>query len=143
MEVWQQITDWMTAHPATVWSVVITSAVLGIGTLVSVPWVIAALPADYFVREATSPWDHWRAGHHGLLLLRILKNLFGILVLCLAVVMLIGPGQGLVALVIGLTLVDFPGKRAAERRLVSIPRVLRTLNWLRSRRGADPLIVDR
>ena len=45
------------------------------------------------------------------------------------------PGQGLLTILIGLILLDFPGKRGLERRLVSRPSVLAAINRLRARFG--------
>jgi len=61
----------------------------------------------------------------------------GVLVL-LGVIMLVTPGQGLLTLLIGLLLLNFPGKYRLERWLVLRPGVLRGLNWLRRRHGEPP-----
>ncbi len=53
-------------------------------------------------------------------------------------VMLVTPGQGIVTLLIGLLLMNFPGKYRVERWLVLQPGVLRGLNWLRQKRGHQP-----
>jgi hypothetical protein len=52
------------------------------------------------------------------------------------------PGPGLVFILLGLSLLDFPGKRSLERRLLSVPRVQRFLNEVRERFGRPPLIID-
>jgi hypothetical protein len=54
-------------------------------------------------------------------------------------VLLVLPGQGLLTMLAGLVLLDLPGKRAFERRVVARPRVLSALNWLRARAGREPL----
>ena len=56
--------------------------------------------------------------------------------------MLVLPGQGLLTILIGLMLLDFPGKRRLERRIVARPAILAMLNRMRARRGRDPLRVD-
>ena len=45
------------------------------------------------------------------------------------------PGPGLVFILLGLSLLDFPGKRALQRRVVTRPFVLRVLNKTRTRFG--------
>jgi hypothetical protein len=52
------------------------------------------------------------------------------------------PGQGLLTVLIGLMLVDFPGKLRLERWLIGLPRVLQTVNRLRQRYGRPPLILE-
>ena len=72
------------------------------------------------------------------LLLGALKNLIGALLLVLGVIMLFVPGQGLLTMLIGLMLMNFPGKYRLERWLVRRSGVLNSLNWLRRRRGRAP-----
>ena len=74
--------------------------------------------------------------------LAIAKNLFGALLVVLGVVMIFTPGQGLLALVLGISLLDIPGKRALERRLIQQPKVLGVINRMRARAGRPPLVFD-
>jgi hypothetical protein len=73
------------------------------------------------------------------------KNLLGGLAVLGGVVLSLPgvPGPGLVLILIGLMLLDFPGKRRLVRRLVRNPSVLRTINWLRRRFGKPALVLDR
>ena len=48
------------------------------------------------------------------------------------------PGQGLLTLLVGLLLMNFPGKYRLERWLVGRRGVLTALNWLRRRGGHPP-----
>jgi hypothetical protein len=52
--------------------------------------------------------------------------------------MLFTPGQGILTILAGLLLMNFPGKYRLERWLVQRPGVLSSLNWLRTRRGKAP-----
>jgi hypothetical protein len=72
----------------------------------------------------------------------IVRNLLGIVILPLGLVMLIGPGPGLVFTLLGLSLIDLPGKKAVERKIISRPGVLRTINELRVSFGRSPFTVD-
>jgi len=49
--------------------------------------------------------------------------------------LLVLPGQGLLMIVVGLALVQFPGKRRVELWLVHRRRVWRALNWVRRKMG--------
>ncbi|MDG2048311.1 MAG: PGPGW domain-containing protein [Halioglobus sp.] len=107
-------------------------------TMFGVPWVVARLPTDYFVRAERVVW---RGSFDSPLLSSIaamLKNLLGLLLVALGLIMLVTPGQGIVTLLIGLLLMNFPGKYNLERWLVLRPGVLRGLNWLRHRQGKLP-----
>ena len=110
-----------------------------LGGLLGIPWAVARLPADYFTREQREVWRH--ADHEPWLavLLGFAKNLLGAVLVLLGLVMLVTPGQGLLTLLIGLMLMNFPGKYRLERWLVRRPGVMRALNWLRRRQGEQPL----
>ena len=102
--------------------------------------VILALPADYFVASRQPvyrhPVLHW--------LYLIGKNLLGVAVVLLGVVLSLPsvPGPGLVLILVGVSLVNFPGKRKLERKLVARPGVLRTLNRIRAHFGRSELVLD-
>ena len=70
---------------------------------------------------------------------RLAKNGLGVVLLAAGIAMLVLPGQGLLTLVVALILLDFPGKRRLQRRIVYAPRVLAALNALRRRAGREPL----
>ena len=55
------------------------------------------------------------------------------LMVLVGVAMLLLPGQGILTILIGLMLLDFPGKRGLERRLVQQPAVWRAINWMRAK----------
>jgi hypothetical protein len=55
--------------------------------------------------------------------------------------MLVLPGQGVLTILLGIALLDLPGKRHLERRLIALPTVLRTINKLREKFGRPPLTV--
>jgi hypothetical protein len=53
--------------------------------------------------------------------------------------MIFTPGQGILSLLLGLTLIDIPGKRTLERKIIQRPSVLRVVNHLRARADKPPL----
>jgi hypothetical protein len=129
---------WLQEHETLLWWVGALSILMFAGTLVALPLVVARLPADYFRR------DHHATRHHtqsaALRLLGLFgKNLLGLVLVCTGVAMLVFPGQGLLTMLIGLMLIDFPGKRSLEQRLVRLPTVLRALNWMRAKAHRPPL----
>jgi hypothetical protein len=103
--------------------------------------MLVKLPADYFEGELQ------RALPSGNLLLhwagRALRNLLGALLILLGLLLALPgvPGQGLLTILIGLMLVDFPGKRRLERALVSRPGVRGAIDRLRARWGRPPLAL--
>jgi hypothetical protein len=103
------------------------------GSLLIVLKVVLGLPPDYFERgpETRRPWT----------LGRLVRNGAGvILVVVGALLSLPGvPGQGILTILVGVLLVDFPQRRRFERALLTRPGVLPTLNRLRARFGRPPL----
>jgi len=118
------------------WWVSILSGVLFLATLVTVPIFIALIPPDYFSRERPClrkihPIPKWT--------LLVFKNLLGLMLLISGIVMLILPGQGIITILVGLSLLDFPCKKHIQRRLIGDPRVFKTMNWIRARAHKPPL----
>ncbi len=111
-----------------------------VGGLLLMEWLILRIPPDYFVRPPRSLRYLSRPQRIGQLALMTLKNGGGLVLLAAGLLMLFTPGPGLLAMVLGLSLVNFPGKRTLEVRLLCQPRVLDAANRLRRRRGIAPLI---
>jgi len=114
-----------------------------VAAIVGVPWVLARLPADYFSQPRREAWR--LAGGEPVLarLAGLAKNLLGLVLVVLGVLLVFTPGQGLLTILAGLLLMNFPGKYRLERALVAQPGVLRGLNWLRQRRGRAPFEAPR
>ena len=70
------------------------------------------------------------------------KNIFGVVFVLMGLAMLLLPGQGILTIVIGLVLIDFPGKYNLERWIVSRRAVLNSINWLRQRADRGPIVVE-
>ena len=104
-------------------------------TLAALPPVVAYLPADYFTRRSRSRVEIGAASWVWL----VAKNLLGWVMIAAGISMLVLPGQGLLTILVGVMLVNFPGKRRAERWLVGRPRVLAALNWMRRKANRPPL----
>ena len=104
--------------------------------------VLVRLPATYFIQ----PRRGFMEGNHPLLRASAIfaKNLLGVVLVVAGIGLSLPgvPGPGIVTLLVGLALLDFPGKRALERRVIRQPRVLAALNALRKRFAAPPLIVE-
>ncbi len=134
----EDLISWMNAHPGLVRAAGVASVFTFVGSLVLLPLLVARLPADYFAR------DEAPAGARAHPVLRAAlglgRNLLGGLLVLAGLAMLVLPGQGLLTLLAGLVLSDFPGKRRLELRLVRRPAVLRALNWMRRRAGRPALL---
>jgi hypothetical protein len=130
---------WIQSHEVLLAWLFAASAVMFVGSLVAVPWLITRIPADYFRRQHHYV-DRWKP-QHPILRMAVLamKNLFGGILVLAGIVMLFTPGQGVLTILVGLLFIDFPGKFAAERRLIALPPVFRAANWIRAKAGRIPL----
>jgi hypothetical protein len=134
---WHRVSDW-----AQWWWIPMLSLVVFLAGLAVARWFVIRIPADYFLRQKPLSSD-WLAGHRVLRIgLLAAKNAAGIGLLAMGLTMLLTPGPGTVALLAGLAMIDFPGKRTLERRLVSRPSVLKALNSIRAKAGRPPLKVQ-
>jgi hypothetical protein len=119
------------------------SAVLFLGSMAVVTVVVVGWSTDHFKRSGQQPF--W-ADRHPLVRVvgRIGKNLAGLVVVALGIIMALPgvPGQGILTALIGLTLLDFPGKRALERKLIARQPVMKAINRLRSRFHRPALELD-
>ena len=121
----------------------IASAAMFVLSLLIVPIVIVRIPDDYFSTRKT---EHGlRKGYSSVLhcVITVCKNLLGLLLFLMGIAMLVLPGQGLLTMLLGIVLMDFPGKFSLERRIVSIPKVLKSINWIRSKANRNPLVVTK
>lgn len=114
------------------------SALMAMATLVCLPWVITRLPPDYFLPSKRLATRHSPEQPAGTLALIAVKNGIGAVLVFLGVIMLVTPGQGVLTILAGLMLMNFPGKYRLERWLVLRPGVLAGLNWLRGLRQQAP-----
>lgn len=117
-----------------------------IGFMVGVALAAAAvvcLPADYFdpapaavARAAAAhPLHRWT--------LFLVRNVVGAALVVVGIALLFLPGQGLLTLLFGLMLVDFPGKRALVGKLLARPHVMSAANRWRAKFGKPPLRVPK
>jgi hypothetical protein len=129
------------------WKSVLLGALLFLITfsisLAIVSVIMVKIPPDYFKKD--KPRKLWADKPKVVRYLGIFgKNLLGVVLVVLGIVMSIPgvPGQGILTILLGIMLLDFPGKQKLERRLISRPQVLNTVNKLRHRFGKPKLVLD-
>jgi hypothetical protein len=117
----------------TVVSVIISYAGIVVGMI--------KIPADYFsstyvrhIGEEKHFSIRWSAF--------IIKNVIGFLLIIAGIIMIFTPGPGVPTILLGLIMMDIPGKRPLEARLINRPMVLSAVNDLRARYNKPPLIMD-
>lgn len=108
-------------------------------TVLLLPMWVARLPADHFSQHQVEPTRLRTLPH---VALRAAKNTLGAVLVFLGLLMLVLPGQGLLTILIGVFLVELPGKRAVERRIACLPVVRAFLARVRLKHGAPPLVLE-
>lgn len=131
--------DWILSNDTIVWWLVALSAFMFVASLILLPMLVVRIPADYFTH---------RKRHHKTpekyppvirIIVLVIKNLFGLVLFCAGILMLVLPGQGLFTMFIGIMMMNFPGKFKLERWIVERGPVLKSINWLRRRAHHEPL----
>lgn len=139
LELW----DWLAVYHqenAQALRFILIGSVIGVlATLLLTPLVASKIPSDYFSDEQRKPYAPKNIFLY--LLYKIIKNILGVLLLLLGIILLFTPGQGLLSILLASLLLDYPGKFRFQRFLIQKKPVLDGLNWLRKIAGVGPLEI--
>ncbi len=113
----------------------IISAITFIVSLFVIPFIISRLPHDFFskIRQGHTSQNNNSKLYN--LILFLLRNIFGFTFLLAGIIMLFMPGQGILTIVLGISLMVFPGKRRLVNLLIEQKSVQHSLNWIRRKTG--------
>ena len=130
---------WFSDHPGVLIGLGASSILIFIISILGISWFVAQIPEDYFLSSKRKP-SKWQE-QKPILRLAVLfgKNIIGVSLIIGGLLMLVLPGQGLLTIVTGLLLINYPGKYKLEQKLVAIPSVFRALNWIRVKANKPPL----
>ena len=110
-------------------------------SLLTIKWLVALIPEDYFINRKASKM---RSSNPVLwYIVLIIKNVVGYSLVLGGIMMLVLPGQGVFTIIIGLMLSNYPGKYSIERKFITIPSILKSINWLRQKSNKPPLNLSR
>ena len=131
--------QWFSDHPEVLIGMGVSSIFIFLISILGISWFVAQIPEDYFLqsKRQTSKWQKQKPILRFVIVLG--KNLIGLSLIIGGLLMLLLPGQGLLTIVTGLLLVNYPGKYKLEQKLVSVPSVYKALNWIRFRAKKRPL----
>jgi 4-hydroxybenzoate polyprenyltransferase len=133
------LSDWVERNTIVVWVLLGVSIVSVALVALLLPGMVARLPADYFASSRQAPRERPSASGW---VKRIGKNVLGFVFLLAGIAMVLLPGQGVLTILIGVFLLDFPGKHAMERWIVRRKKIKALLDRMREKRGQPPLQVD-
>ena len=137
------ITKWLATNSSILIGIGGLSLLILIFSIIGLGWFISQIPEDYFIHEKRQAdnWDKYSSKTR--IVIIILKNFIGIAMLISGLLLLILPGQGLLTMIIGLLLIDYPRKFQLEQKIISIPSVFRSLNWFRAKARKPNLLHPR
>lgn len=132
-------------------SITLNQVLIGVGLFVlsltvsfaAIGIVMVKIPANYFSSHYERdflPGSRWFVRWGAV----ILKNLLGVFLVLLGIVLSLPgvPGQGVITILLGIIMLDIPGKRPLEARIIKRPSVLSAINNLRARYNKPPLVMD-
>jgi hypothetical protein len=133
--------EWIKGHIPFFYLLGGISLSLTIITIIVVPLFLIYVPRDFFINEEHNR-RFGRIPFTMRIILIILKNITGVIIIAAGALMLILPGQGIITILIGVFLVDFPGKKRLLFYILRKPIVLNTINWIRKKNKRKDLIVE-
>ena len=136
----EQIIDLIDDYKSIIFWLGLLSFLIFIFSLVTIKWLVALIPSDYFVSKKDTKFKSeypfiW-------LISMIIKNIIGYVLIIGGMLMLLLPGQGLFTIFIGLMMSNYPGKYYIEKKFIAIPSILKTINWLRKQSNKEPIIIN-
>jgi len=138
------ITDWISG--LTWHSILIAALIFVVTFFVSlgiVSLILVKIPANYFTKDHHSKF--WAGKPPVVRILALIgKNILGWLLIVVGIILSLPgvPGQGLLTVLLGVMLVDFPGKHRLEQKLLHRPAIKNSINRLRARFHKPPLELD-
>ena len=124
-----------------VW-LLLVSGLLFAGSLTIAWLLILRLPADYLCRPDTTNCHQKQTSNLLHFLRKLIQNCVGFALLICGFVMLFTPGQGLLFMLLGVTLMDIPYKHKITRHLARRKGILKIINRIRSKRGKQVLTTE-
>ena len=121
----------------------VLSVVTFVVSLLGVPLLILRMSPNYFIRHWLEVQERHRRHPVLTVILFCLRNVVGVLLLAAGLAMLVLPGQGILTLLIGLSIMDFPGKHHLLERCVQVNAIQQSLNWVRRKGGKKDFIFKK
>ena len=121
------------------WILALFSVLLFLLSLLVIPLILIRIPENYFIRDKYRSEVKTATRSPRRILLKIICNILGWVLLLCGLAMLVLPGQGILTILISITLIDSPYKRRLEYYLISRPMIIDNINKLRKRGGVPPL----
>ncbi|MEN8190893.1 MAG: PGPGW domain-containing protein [Thermodesulfobacteriota bacterium] len=112
-------------------------------------FLISLLIIPFLLTRASKEYFLVHIGHHeeeecdrGAIcpVLSVIRNILGGILLAAGIAMLFLPGQGILTILLALTLLDLPGKEKLLAWAISKPSIQHGLNWIREKAHKEPFL---
>ena len=113
-----------------------------VGSLITLPWLVLRMRADYFIRHHQEVIERHKRHPILTVLICLLRNSLGLCLLIAGIAMLVLPGQGILTMVLGFSVMDFPGKHHLTDRIIANRKIQQSLNWIRHKGGKEDLLFS-
>jgi uncharacterized membrane protein YczE len=113
------------------WIITVWLVTTAVTTLIAGAILVSA-PKDYLT-EGDTRQRHWT--------FRIIRSVIGVLLIAIGLVLSLPgvPGQGVLTILAGVMLIEFPGRHRIVRAIIGRPLMLAAVNRLRARFKRPPL----
>jgi hypothetical protein len=123
LDIFHAIMQWASDNASLLSLLAWLSLLLLVMSVFLLPLYINNMPADYFTNASYHLSDS--------ILEHPIRNALGVVIIFFGILMLVLPGQGIAAIIVGFMLMKFPGKHALMLQFVRKKSVLSALNWVR------------
>ena len=107
-------------------------------SLLLIPFLVSRASVDYFLIHATIVEQRHKRHPAIALLIKVIRNSLGYFLCFAGLIMLFLPGQGVLTILIGISLLDIPFRHKAMNALIHRPALQHALNWIRRKTGHPP-----
>jgi len=133
--------DFINDHESLLLWLATGSVIVFIASILLIPWIVTKIPSDYFTHPKRQKYLWCNQPKIVRFVFILLKNILGVTLVLGGIAMLLLPGQGILTILIGFIIMDFPYKYKVETWIIKHPFVLRVINKLRSKVKQQPLVV--
>ncbi|MDB4494473.1 PGPGW domain-containing protein [bacterium] len=131
--------DWASQY--FIWMVALSLMVFIVSLVIA--WLmILRLPEDYLCRPDTTNCRETPQSPLSYFVRKIVFNSLGFILLMIGIIMLFTPGQGVLFILLGVTLMDLPYKHEMTQRLARRKGILSIINRIRRKSGKQALRTE-
>lgn len=133
--------EFIDTHENLLFGLTLVSIMSFIASILLIPWIVTQIPADYFTHPKRQRYLCCQKPKMVRFMFIFLKNIIGVLLIIGGIFLLFLPGQGILTILIGLLIIDFPYKYRFEIWVIKHPFVLKSVNKLRTKTKKRPLVI--